>query len=185
MIQRPNKLETRFEEYGSLPKPRIVGRIIRFGLGVWLLGFVYQLMVFGPSGLVDRTPPTHWTFWAAALLGITVTPYVVNIGLSRNWKHWPRVFVIAVGVVLAAVDLALYGTWWAPPLGTYMLVWSIYWSAHLGLSFLLAAFINTPGCEMRAIPHLWTRITGRLTKEHYCPGFLDSLDRWERKEEIR
>ena len=38
----------------------------------------------------------------------------------------------------------------------------------------------TPGCEMRALPHLWMLATGRETAEHFCPtGFLDSLDRWE------
>ena len=48
-----------------------------------------------------------------------------------------------------------------------------------GISFVLSAALATPGCEMRAIPHLWTIVTGRATKEHYCPGFLDGLDKWE------
>ena len=57
----------------------------------------------------------------------------------------------------------------------------LYVFGHLGLSFLLSAVIATPGCEMRAIPHLWTLLTGRATREHHCPGFLDSLDAWELK----
>ena len=78
MTVRPsNKLETRFEESGSLPRPRVVGRIVRFGLGVWLLGFVYQLIVFGPGRLIDQTPPGDWPWWAATLLGIAVMPYLV------------------------------------------------------------------------------------------------------------
>lgn len=89
--------------------------------------------------------------------------------------------MIGIAGVLALLDLALYGTWWAPPLGVFTLLWFIYWSAHLGVSLVLAALIATPGCEMRAIPHLWTRLTGRRTKEHYCPGFFDRLDRWERR----
>ena len=32
---------------------------------------------------------------------------------------------------------------------------------------------------MRAIPHLWTVLTGKATKEHYCPGPLDRIDKWE------
>ena len=55
----------------------------------------------------------------------------------------------------------------------------MYAFGHLSLSFLLSTAIATPGCEMRAIPHLWTLVTGRATKEHYCPGALDSIDRWE------
>ena len=61
------------------------------------------------------------------------------------------------------------------------MAWVYYWFVHLGFSFFLAAVLATPGCEMRSIPHLWTLITRRATKEHYCPGFLDRLDRWERE----
>ncbi|MFQ5550870.1 MAG: hypothetical protein ACE5FJ_06505 [Gemmatimonadales bacterium] len=182
MTARPdNKLETRFEEYGALPKPRPVGRLVRFAFGVWLTFFLYQLVRFGPDIFIDLTPPNHWTVWVAAVLGIMVTPYVVNIGFSQNWKHWPRVAVIATALVLVAVDLLAFGTWWAPPLGVFALAWFIYWAGHLGISFLLSSFIATPGCEMRAVPHLWTILTGRKTREHYCPGFLENLDRWERQ----
>ena len=34
---------------------------------------------------------------------------------------------------------------------------------------------------MRAIPHLYTMLTGNQIKEHYCPGFIDNIDRWEMK----
>ena len=59
------------------------------------------------------------------------------------------------------------------------LVWVVYTFGHLSLSFLLSAPIATPGCEMRAIPHLWTVLMGRATEEHYCLGALDAIDRWE------
>ncbi len=182
MTARPeNKLETHFEEYGSLPRPLVIGRIVRFALGVWLLYVLYQLIVYGPSILVDHTPPNHWTWWLTAALGIMVTPYVVNIGFSRNWKHWPRVAVVVTAGVLVGVDLFFYGTWWALPLGAFALVWFIYWTTHFGFSLLLSALIATPGCEMRAIPHLWTLVSGNRTREHYCPGFFNDLDRWERE----
>lgn len=93
----------------------------------------------------------------------------------------PQHAVLAISAGLIAVDLAVWGTWWAPPLGTFLLVWLAYFSAHLGLSFVVSAVIATPGCEMRSLPHLWTLITGRATKEHYCPGPLDPIDRWERQ----
>jgi hypothetical protein len=34
---------------------------------------------------------------------------------------------------------------------------------------------------MRAIPHLAGIISGRPSKEHFCPGFIDLIDRWEAK----
>ncbi len=182
MTGRPeNKLETHFEQPGSLDKPQALGRIARFLFGAWLVSFLYQLIVFGPRSFVDQTPPADWTMWLAVGLGVMVTPYVVNIGFSQNWKQWPRVAVLGIASVLVALDLLAYGTWWAPPLGVFALGWFIYWVGHLGLSFVLSALIATPGCEMRAFPHLWTILTGRETREHYCPGFLDTLDRWERR----
>ena len=64
--------------------------------------------------------------------------------------------------------------WWASQLV------NVYVYAHLGLSFLLSAILATPGCEMRAIPHLAGILTRAPAREHYCPGFLDNVDRWER-----
>ncbi len=190
MVERPaDRIETVFEEYGALPKPRLVGRLVRLGLGVWLLSVLYMLITDGWQisshisvdfeGLVDTSPPTHWMTWAFIGFAFWLTPYVINIGFTRNWKRRPQIAIALTGVLLIALDLALYGTWWAPPLGAFVWAWLAYFAAHLGFSFVLSALIGTPGCEMRSIPHLWTLITGRETKEHYCPGILDAVDRWE------
>jgi hypothetical protein len=179
-----NKLETHFEDQGSLPKPGPIGRAVRLLLGLWLLSLTYVLLRDGPAGLFDTTAPTHWTWWAGVVIGLAVTPYVVNIGFTRSWRHWPRVAVLVVSVTLILVDLVVFGAWWAPPLGVFSLLWMVYWSGHLGLSFVLASLIATPGCEMRAIPHLWTVLSGRPMKEHYCPGVIDNIDAWERKGKV-
>ena len=89
--------------------------------------------------------------------------------------------MLATAAALIALDFGLFGTWWGWPLGAFVRVWMVYWSLHLGGSFVLAALIATPGCEMRAVPHLTSLITGHAAKEHYCPGFIDPLDRWERR----
>jgi hypothetical protein len=180
MVERPaDRMETVFEECGSLPKPGFIGRLVRLGFGVWLLSGLYILIPDGWQGLVDTTPPTHWTMWAFIGLAFLVTPYVINIGFTRNWKRLPQIAIALTGVLLVAIDLALYGSWWAPPLGAFVWAWLAYFAAHLGFSFVLSALIATPGCEMRSIPHLWTLMTGRETKEHYCPGIIDMVDRWE------
>jgi hypothetical protein len=180
MVERPaDRIETVFEEYGSLPKPGFMGRLVRLGFGVWLLWVLYILITDGWQGFVDTTPPTHWTMWAFIGFAFLLTPYVINIGFTRNWKRRPQIAIALTGVLLMAIDLALYGSWWAPPLGAFVWAWLAYFAAHLGFSFVLSALIATPGCEMRSIPHLWTLITGRETKEHYCPGIIDMVDRWE------
>jgi hypothetical protein len=182
MTARPeSKRETHFRAPGSLARPRAIGRLVRLLLGLWLLWFLYSLLRFGSVLLISTTAPKHWSWWLATLVGLWVFPDVVNIGWGKNWKHRPRVAVLGVAGLLVVVDLLAYGAWWAPPLGVFVFAWHLYWSAHLGLSFALASIIATPGCEMRALPHLWTRITGHTTHEHYCPSFVDGLDRWERR----
>ena len=130
---------------------------------------------------MDAVPPQSPMFWIAVLLTLWVFPPVVNIGFTRSWGTKPRMVIAGLAAVAIVSGLALYGNWWAPPLEVLLLVWMIYTFGHLGLCFLIASAISTPGCEMRAIPHLWTRLTGRATKEHFCPGFLDAIDRWERE----
>jgi hypothetical protein len=174
-----SKVETVFEEQGSLTKPGPIGRIVRFLFGAWLLWAAYTLLRSW-SGLVDTTPPGRMDLWVFVIFAFWVTPYAVNIGFTQNWRRAPQVAVAVLAAVALVIDLAVYGTWWAPPLGVLVWVWLVYLSAHLGSSFVLSALVATPGCEMRAIPHLWSLATGRSTKEHYCPGaFLDRIDRWE------
>jgi len=49
-------------------------------------------------------------------------------------------------------------------------------------AFLLSGLIGSPGCEMRAFHHLYSKVTGKPTKEHYCPiGPLHAIDQWEAK----
>ncbi len=59
-------------------------------------------------------------------------------------------------------------------------LWLLYIFCHLGLAFILSAITGSPGCEMHTFHHLYTIITGKPTKEHYCPvGPLHPIDQWE------
>ena len=55
----------------------------------------------------------------------------------------------------------------------------LYHFVHMGTSLILATALATPGCEMRSIPQLAGILRGTESKEHYCPGFFDALDKWE------
>jgi hypothetical protein len=179
-MSRPeDKTETHFEETGSLPKPGVVGRVVRLLVGLLLLSGLYSMLTDGLSLFSLRVAPRSWTFWLFVVIAFYVTPYVVNIGFGTNWRRVPQLFIAVTAGVLIAIDLIAYGTWWAPPLGTFVWVWLVYFSAHLGFSFVLSTLLGTPGCEMRAIPHMWTLLTGKATREHYCPGPLDRIDKWE------
>ena len=84
----------------------------------------------------------------------------------------------------AAIGYLNDGTILGQPLWWASLVLMTYVFAHLGVSFLLSALLATPGCEMRAIPHLIAIVRGKSADEHYCPGFIDTVDRWERKRKL-
>ncbi|MFQ5678259.1 MAG: hypothetical protein ACE5HP_02230 [Gemmatimonadota bacterium] len=174
-----DRIETKFEQTGTLEPPGLIGRLVRLAMGGLLLWSLYALLTIGWPRLVAKAPPGEWNWWLYMVLAFWATPYVVNIGLTKSWRRRPQHVLLAAGGLAVLVDMVLYGSWWAPPLGAVTWIWLVYFSAHLGISFLLSALIATPGCEMRAIPHLWTKVTGRPTKEHYCPGFLDPIDRWE------
>lgn len=67
-----------------------------------------------------------------------------------------------------------------PIFGIPLVLWLGYFYTHLGLSFVLAAFIGTPGCEIRSMPEFLGRISGKPSEEHYCPaGFITAIDEWE------
>jgi len=152
----------------------------RLALGLWLLQSLYLILRYGWGQLVRPGSPPNWTWWVFMAVGFWLLPYVVNIGLTKDWRRKPQVALAAALAATVVANVVIYGTWWAPPLGALVWMWLVYFSAHLGGSFTLSAVLATPGCEMRAIPHLWARITGGATREHYCPGWIDTTDRWER-----
>jgi hypothetical protein len=113
------------------------------------------------------------------ILGLYVFNYVVNIGFGKSWRRRPLYLLLSILSVAAltgwfvsgSVDNAIFG--WA----TWL--WLVYVYGHLGISFLFAAAMATPGCEMRSIPDLLAWFTKQESKEHHCPGFITKIDKWE------
>ena len=140
-------------------------------------------MLLTEGGAIARasTAPSHLGWWFGVLVGAYVFSYVVNIGFSLDLGRWPQYVVVASVVGLLAWGQLAHGQAWTQPLGWLLVAWLIYTFAHLGISFVLAAVLATPGCEMRAIPHLFTLLSGRETAEHFCPGPLRWVDEWELK----
>ena len=171
---------TNFVEQGSLEKPLIIGRLVRAALGVLLLNGVYQLTVAWPFILENGLPADNTSLWAAAGLAFWLIPPVINIGFSLNTRRLSRWIIASVSLALGAYHYLTAGAVLGYGLGVFTTAWIYYVFVHLGFSLVLAALLATPGCEMRSIPHLWALVTGGTTKEHYCPGFFDGLDRWER-----
>ncbi|MDH3747544.1 MAG: hypothetical protein OER97_05010 [Gammaproteobacteria bacterium] len=164
----------RFDQPGTLVGPGPIGRVVRLLLGAQCLWLVWQLAVH--SGTPDLYNPS---FWVLAVLGLMLAPYVVNIGFGVEWGAWPRIASVAIILGAAAVSYLTASSLLSFPLWATMTIWMIYIYAHLGVSFVLSAMLATPGCEMRAIPQLFGLVFKQGSREHYCPGFIDNIDKWE------
>jgi len=167
------------DEPGSLPRPGPIGRLVRLGFGFLCLWYVYQLVgVWG--NLLTADGSIRLVIWNGVLIGLVLVSYVVNIGYSRAWKKWPAIVSALVLAAIAAAGYVMTGNVETEWLALAIWLWEFYVFTHLGLAFLVASVIATPGCEMRAFHDLYSRISGRPTKEHCCPfGPLHPIDQWE------
>ncbi len=164
---------------GTLPRPGPVGRLVRIGFGVLCLSYVYGLLQV-THGLTNSDGRIHAVVWNGILLGLFLVSYVVNIGFSRAWKKWPAIVSAAALAIVAAVAYWMSGSIETNLLARSVWVWELYVFGHLGVAFVLAAIIGTPGCEMRAFHDLYSRLRGVTVKEHACPiGPLHPIDQWE------
>lgn len=168
-------------ESGSLEKPGTIGRTFRLLLGIFCLYGVYEIarvapiFVGDPIGLLPGLS-------LMILVAICVFNYVVNIGYSRNWNRFPLIVSLLVFGTLALISYLVRGTPNSPILGIPIILWLGYFFAHLGISFVLASLLGTPGCEMRAIPQLFGMVTHRESKEHHCPSsIISGIDGWEKR----
>lgn len=164
----------RFDEPGTLVKPRWIGRLVRLILGILCLGLVWKLAV---DSTVDDL--TSLPYIAFGLFALALIPYVINIGFGVRWGMWPRVAFAGLVLGSAAYSYMTHGTLVAQIFWLVVNGMMIYTYAHLGLSFCLAAVLATPGCEMRALAHLAGLLRQQDTREHYCPGFIRHVDEWE------
>jgi len=168
-----------FDKIGTLPKPLIIGRMVRFLLGLSCFYFVYELILYGDA--VIYSLKYNAMTWFAVVLAVYLVNHVVSIGFGKKWGRKPQIILILLSAGLIIFSLFIEGQVLGNPFRYFLYTFLLYLYLHLGTSMILASIIATPGCEMRAIPHLYTILTGNRTKEHYCPGFIDNIDRWEMK----
>ena len=171
--------DLRLDEPGTLPRPGPIGRLLRFALGLLCLSFVSGLLDVS-GNLVDNQGRVQELLWNGILPSLFLISYVVNIGYSRSWKKWPAFVSAVVLLTISGLGYLLEGSFESAVFARTIWIWELYLFGHLTVSFLLAALIGTPGCEMRALHDVYSRISGTPTKEHYCPvGPLHPVDQWE------
>ena len=171
--------DLKLDEPGSLPRPGPVGRLVRLAVGILCLWQVYGLIQVS-GNLMGADGSIRPFIWNGVIIGLFLVSYIVNIGFSRAWKKWPAVVSAAALAIIAGVGYAMSGIIETNLLARSIWIWEFYIFSHLGLAFIIAAVIRTPGCEMRAFHDLYSKLTGVPTKEHYCPvGPLHPIDQWE------
>ena len=165
---------------GSLMRPGSIGRLLRLVLGSACLYGLYYLLVYREA--VITTPLSELpNLVVLAAVAFWIVNYVVNIGFGKSWGRWPGYVSAIVMMTSATIGWMIDGTLDNAILGACLWLWLVYFYAHLGLSFVLAALIATPGCEMRSIPQLLGRLSGRKVQEHHCPSpLITKIDLWER-----
>lgn len=166
-------------EPGALPRPGPVGRLVRLAFGLLCLGYVFELVRMS-GALLDADGSIRPVVWNGVLVGVVLISYVINIGFSRSWKKWPALVSAAFLAAVAAGGYLVTGSIETIALARSIWAWELYVFSHLGLAFVIAGIIGTPGCEMRSLHDLYTKVTGTPTREHHCPiGPLGPIDEWE------
>ncbi len=125
----------------------------------------------GPIGRLVRLAYGLLCFWFVSYL-IQISPNLIDASGHVRQGIWNGIFP-GLFLISYVVNIGYSRAWKK---------WPAIVSAgvFLGIAYVLAAVIGTPGCEMRAFHDLYTRVTGIPTKEHYCPvGPLHPIDQWE------
>ncbi len=167
---------------GTLPKPSWLGRGIRLLLGLLiLLGAISVAIQYGPWAY-SEVVPGGISLWVLAIALFYSMRDVIDLGLNVHWGQKAQLATLGLAVAAIVIDEIGYGRLWAPPLGTLFYLWVLLIGFPLGVALVLAGIWRTPGCEMRVFAALLARLQGRSAAEHYCPGGIDVVDRWEARQ---
>ena len=160
----------------ELPKPGILGRFIRLGLGVGVLLLLIGLLTAWRDDLWAGRPPFEVGFAVLVVLALTFTSYVFDIALGLQWGQRTLAGILLGAGVAGLGGLAVRGSFPNAWIGIYVWGWLVAFCTLLGPAHLLAAALGTPGCEMRSYAHLRALLRGGDVSNVACPGGIDRLD---------
>ncbi|MGB1585777.1 MAG: hypothetical protein ACPHID_01870 [Thermoplasmatota archaeon] len=157
----------------DLPRPGLLGILIRLTLGVLVLFMGYGAIVDAPSFWDGYTDPLGSLGYLVPLA--LFSSWVVNELVQKSWG-WKPLGALLAGLGVAVGLGAVQGDAFGPAFGTYVWTWALGFSLLLGPAHLLAAALRTPGCEMRSYAHLRAKLAGGDVGATVCPGWIDRAD---------
>ena len=160
----------------QLVRPGPVGLVIRVILGVAAIYFLVALLTKW-NGFVARDPIESGRLYT--LFTIWLLPEVFALTLRRPWGLWPAVVFVAGGGVIGLAGFLTGGGVWNPVLAGWTYAGDLLFWGALAVSFPVAVFTRSPGCELGALPWLLAGRQGGAAPRPGCAVGLDRLDAWE------
>jgi hypothetical protein len=177
---------TDMDRHSSEPQIRIgpIGRVVRLFGAVIMALFAFDWLEAGVTWFGQPSTTSNPGVWVvtglAAYYGFHQLP---ESAFGRPWGE--RVLATAGGllVVTAVVTLGLHRELWAPPLTTAIYGFDVAFLFVVSLSYLVAVFLRTPGCEVGGLGELIRRLRGvDDPTDHeamWCIAGIHRLDQWE------
>lgn len=160
-------------ETNTIPRPGLIGILIRLSLGTLVLFMGYGAIIDAPSFWDGYDAPINSLLYLGSVF--LFTSWVVNELLQKSWGMKPALILFA-GLGIAVATGAIAGNPFGPAYGIYLWIWVLAFSVLLGPAHILAAILRTPGCEMRSFAHLRAKLTGNDVSQSVCPGWIDRAD---------
>lgn len=161
-----------------------IGRLVRVFGAVIMALFAYDWLEAGMTWFGQASTPSNPWVWAvtglAAYYGLHQLP---DSGFGRPWGERVLATVGGLLVLIAVVTLSLHGELWAPPLTNALYGFNVAFLFVVSLSYLVAVFLRTPGCEVGGLGELIRRLRGVPDPANHdamwCAVGIHCLDQWE------
>jgi hypothetical protein len=168
----------------DIPRIRPIGRLARIVGAIIMTLFALDWLEAGMTWFGESSTPANLSVWLVT--GLAVFYGLHQLPESGFGKPWGRRTVAVSGVAFAFAAVAaisLNDGLWAPPLTTLLFWFDVGFLIAVAISYLVAVFLGTPGCEVGGLGELIRRLRGVPDPaDHeamWCIAGIHHLDQWE------
>ncbi len=139
---------SKLQPAGTYARPRVLGRLLRLGLGFvvfYFMAWPYIELWRGYTRVREGFTPPGGTWWLPILFMFYLLPHMIDGGMNFRLGNKSRIAYGVLLVLAAALNFTLYGGVWGPVLGWFLIVTGFALFTHLAVSFLVQGVAATPG----------------------------------------